>query len=76
MKEFAPRYMLIVDRVNNLDTLQVQVELRQEYFTSTFDTPAAIDELEKKLNHDVAFALDRHEQVIRQYGIFLKHLIF
>ena len=49
MKEFAPRYMLIVDRVNNLDTLQVQVELRQEYFTSTFDTPAAIDELEKRL---------------------------
>ena len=49
MKEFAPRYMLIVDRINNLDTLQVQVELRQEYFTGTFDTPAAIDELEKKL---------------------------
>ena len=49
MPEFAPRYMLVVDRVNNLDTLQVQVELRQEYFTATFDTPAAIDELEKKL---------------------------
>nr|MCR4766120.1 phenylacetate--CoA ligase [Bacteroidaceae bacterium] len=49
MKEFAPRYLLVVDRVNNLDTLQVQVELRQEYFTSTFDTPAAIDELEKRL---------------------------
>ena len=26
----------------------------------------AFDELEKKLNHDVAFALDRHEKVIRQ----------
>lgn len=50
MQEFAPRYMLIVDRVNNLDTLQVQVEIRQEYFTSTFDTPAAIAELEKKLS--------------------------
>ncbi len=49
MPEFAPRYMLIVDRINNLDTLQVQVELRQEYFTSTFDTPAAIDELGKRL---------------------------
>jgi len=49
MKEFAPQYLLIVDRVNNLDTLQVQVELRQEYFTATFDTPAAIDELQKKL---------------------------
>ena len=49
MQEFAPRYMLVVDRKNNLDTLQVQVELRQEYFTETFDTPAAIDALEKKL---------------------------
>ena len=49
MPEFAPRYMLVVDRVNNLDTLQVQVELRQEYFTATFDTPAAVAELEKKL---------------------------
>ena len=49
MEEFAPRYMLVVDRVNNLDTLQVQVELRQEYFTATLDTPAAIEELSKKL---------------------------
>ena len=49
MKEFAPRYMLIVDRKNNLDTFTVQVEIRQEYFTGTFDTPAAIEMLEKKL---------------------------
>lgn len=49
MKEFAPRYMLIVDRVNNLDTLQVQVELRQEYFTSVFDTTAAVAELSNRL---------------------------
>ena len=47
--EFAPHYMLIVDRVKNLDTLLVQAELRQEVFTSTFDTPAAVDALEKKL---------------------------
>ena len=49
MPEFAPRYMLVVDRVKNLDTLQVQVEIRQEHFTGIFDTPAAIDELEKRL---------------------------
>ena len=30
------------------------------------DAKTAFEELEKKLNHDVAFALDRHEQVIRQ----------
>ena len=49
MPEFAPHYMLIVDRQKNLDTLLVQVEIRQEYFTGTFDTPAAIEALEKKL---------------------------
>jgi len=49
MPEFAPRYMLIVDRVNNLDTLQVQVEIRQEHLSNTFDTPAAVAELEKRL---------------------------
>ncbi len=49
MKEFAPHYLLVVDRVNNLDTLQVQVEVRQEYFTGSFDTLAPLEALEKKL---------------------------
>jgi phenylacetate-CoA ligase len=52
MEEFAPRYMLIVDRVNNLDVLTVQVEIRQEYFDKgVFDTIADITALEKKLAH-------------------------
>lgn len=33
MPEFEPQYMLLVDRVNNLDTLQVQVELRKDFFS-------------------------------------------
>jgi phenylacetate-CoA ligase len=33
MSEFEPQYMLIVDRINNLDTLQVQVEVRRELFS-------------------------------------------
>ncbi|MCH4148429.1 MAG: phenylacetate--CoA ligase [Prevotella sp.] len=49
MKEFAPRYLLVVDRINNLDTLEVQVELRQEYFTDDFDRLAPLEELSKKL---------------------------
>lgn len=40
MEEFAPQYMLYVDRVNNLDQMEVWVEVREEYFT---------DELEKML---------------------------
>ena len=63
MKEFAPRYLLVVDRINNLDTLEVQVELRQEYFTATFDTPAAIDELKKKLRDKLRSVLSINAQV-------------
>ena len=33
MPEFEPQYMLVVDRVNNLDTLQVQVEVRRDFFS-------------------------------------------
>lgn len=47
--ECAPHYHLIVDRVNNLDTLTVQVELRQEYFTQDMDTLSPITGLEKKI---------------------------
>ncbi len=47
--EIAPRYMLIIDRINNLDTLTVQVEVRPDYFTSDFDTPGAVENLRKKV---------------------------
>ena len=49
MKEFAPRYLLVVERTNNLDTLEVQVELRQEFFTDDFDRLAPLEELSRKL---------------------------
>ena len=49
MPECAPHYQLIVDRVGNLDTLTVQVEVRQEYFDAGFDTLTPITDLEKKV---------------------------
>lgn len=49
MPECAPRYLLIVDREGNLDTLTVQVEVRQEYFDQGFDTLTPITDLEKKI---------------------------
>lgn len=49
MPECAPRYLLIVDREGNLDTLTVQVEVRQEYFDQGFDTLTPITELEKRI---------------------------
>lgn len=36
LQEFAPQYLIIVDRVGNLDTIKVQVELRPEYFVDDF----------------------------------------
>lgn len=47
LPEFEPQYVLIVDRVNNLDTLQVQVEVRPQYFTDDVKT---IENLQKKLS--------------------------
>ena len=49
MPECAPYYKLMVDRVDNLDTLTVQVEVRQEYFDQGFDTLTPITELEKRI---------------------------
>ncbi len=33
MPEFEPVYMLVIDRINNLDTMQVQVEVRKDFFS-------------------------------------------
>ena len=63
MQEFAPRYLLVVDRINNLDTLQVQVELRQEYFNENFDTIATFQELQKKLEGKLKSVLSISAQV-------------
>ena len=33
MPEFEPHYLLIVDRKNNTDTMELQVEVRPEYYS-------------------------------------------
>ena len=47
MEEFEPQYMLIVDRVKNLDTLQVQVEVRKDFFSDDIGRMLA---MKKKLS--------------------------
>ncbi|MBO4498633.1 MAG: phenylacetate--CoA ligase [Bacteroidaceae bacterium] len=47
--ECAPYYRIVVDRVNNLDTITVQVEIRPEQFDGEVDTLNPIFELEKKV---------------------------
>lgn len=57
MPECAPHFLLIVDRKGNLDTLTIQVEVRQEYFASGFDTLTPITALEKKIAENVRSVL-------------------
>ena len=54
VEEVTPHYMMIVDRVNNLDTLEVQVELDQKYYT---DEVRKIEALTKKIAHVIQQAL-------------------
>lgn len=54
VEEVTPHYMMIVDRVNNLDTLEIQVELDQKYYT---DEIRVIEALKKKIAHVIQQAL-------------------
>lgn len=48
LPEFEPHYMLIVERENNMDKLQVQVEVREQYYS---DEISRMLELRKKISH-------------------------
>lgn len=44
MEEFEPHYLLIVDRKNNTDTMELQVEVRPEYYSDEINKNAGIKE--------------------------------
>jgi len=46
MPEFEPQYLIVVDRVDNTDTFQIQVEVRPEYYS---DEMSKMLELKKKM---------------------------
>jgi phenylacetate-CoA ligase len=52
--EIAPHYLLIVDRVDNLDTLEIKVEMSQNMF---LDEVKKIEDLERKIRKEVNSAL-------------------
>ena len=60
VEEVTPHYMMIVDRVNNLDTLEVQVELEPKYYTDEIRT---IEALNKKIAHVIQQALGINAKV-------------
>ena len=42
MPEFEPHYLLIVDRKNNTDTMELQVEVRPEYYSDEINKMLAL----------------------------------
>ena len=54
VKEVTPHYMMIVDRVGNLDSLEIQVEVDVNYYT---DEIKGIEALTKKITHVIQQAL-------------------
>jgi phenylacetate-CoA ligase len=54
MSEIKPHYMLIVDRVNNLDTLELKVEVDEEFF---LDKISQLESLRQKLQNNLENAL-------------------
>ncbi len=54
VEEVTPRYMMIVDRVGNLDSLEIQVEVDERYYT---DEIRGIEKLTKKIGGVIQGAL-------------------
>ena len=54
MGETTPHYMMIVDRVNNLDTLEVQVEVEERFFS---DEIKELEKLTKKISMVIQHAI-------------------
>ncbi len=48
--ELAPQYVLVVERVNNLDRLEIQVEASDEFYNQGRDN---IEQFTKKLHHEM-----------------------
>jgi phenylacetate-CoA ligase len=54
MSEIKPHYQLIVDRVNNLDTLELKVEVEEEFF---LDKISQLESLRQKIQNNLETTL-------------------
>lgn len=54
MGGITPHYLMIVDRVNNLDTLEVQVEVEERFFSDEIREP---ENLARKIEHVIQQAI-------------------
>ena len=60
VEEVTPHYMIIVDRVNNLDTMEIQVEIDSKYYT---DEIRGVERLTKKIGHVIMQALGLNAKI-------------
>jgi phenylacetate-CoA ligase len=60
VEEITPHYMMVVDRVNNLDTLEIQVELKEDYL---YDEIRGLEALSKKIGHTITQALGLNAKI-------------
>lgn len=58
--ELSPHYMIIVDRVNNLDTLEIQVEVKESCFP---DEIRGLEALTKKVSHVINQSLGLNAKI-------------
>ncbi len=60
IEEVSPHYMMIVDRVNNLDTLEIQVEISEKYFE---DEIKGLERVSNKIAHAINQALGLNAKI-------------
>lgn len=60
VEEVSPHYMMVVDRINNLDTLEIQVEVNPKFYT---DEIRVLESLTKKITHVLSQALGLNPKV-------------
>ena len=60
LPEFEPHYLITVDRKDNMDSFQIQVELRQEYYSDEINK---ITSLKKKISSHLQRALGLQPEI-------------
>ena len=54
MDETKPHYLIVVDRENNLDTLEIQVEVEDQFFS---DEVGELETLQERIKHNIQSTL-------------------
>jgi len=60
VEEVSPHYFLTVDRINNLDTMEIKIELKPEYYT---DEIKGIEKVALKVSHVINQALGLNAKI-------------